>query len=196
MRRELRQRKRTFPYQASLPYATETETEQLAHLNHILANLYIAIKGDDFKGLIGNSTGASVVHWTRELRGWMELKFDMPLDIRLKLIRLYFSLSIAGCDGNAIEKFVNMFVSLCKDDIVQEIPPKEFNFDWKSLVFIMRKLAFPQQSSYNGNITKSFNALLRLAQVARPLMDPVVLMDTLQEILPYVSTSVLSGRDV
>lgn len=184
---QLRQRTRTFPYQASLPYQTETETEQLAHLNHILNNLYIAIKGDDLKGLIGNNTGSSVVHWTRELRGWMELKFDMPLDIRLKLIRLYFNLSIAGSDGNAIDKYVNMFISLCKDDVVQEIPASEFNLDWKSLVFIMRKLAFPQQSSYNGNITKSFNALLRLAQIARPLVDSSVLMDTLKEILPYVS---------
>jgi proteasome activator subunit 4 len=187
-RPQLRQRSRKFPYQASLPYKTESETEQLAHLNHILNNLYIAIKGDDLKGLIGNSTGSSVVHWTRELRGWMELKFDMPLEIRLKLIRLYFNLSITGSDGNAIDKFVNMFISLCKDDIVQEIPAREFDLDWKSLVFIMRKLAFPQQSSYNGNITKSFNALLRLAQVARPLVDSSVLMDTLKEILPFVSS--------
>jgi hypothetical protein len=183
-----RSRPRTFPYRGVLPYKTETPDEEIDHLNHIIGNLYIAIKGDDLKGVVGNTTGSSVTHWTRELRSWIELKFDMPLDTRIKLIKLYYSLALAGVDGSAMEKFINMFCLLCKDDKFQDtVQPADLDLDWRTLVLVMRKLAFPQQSSYDGNISKAFSALSRLAQVARHLIDPHVTLTILKEILPHVS---------
>ncbi|ANB14183.1 hypothetical protein AWJ20_5142 [Sugiyamaella lignohabitans] len=183
-----RSRPRTFPYISALPYECETQEERLEHLDHIIANLYIAIKGDDLKGIIGNSTGPAVYHWTKELRSWISLKFDMPLETRIKLIKLYYSLALAGTDGAAMEKFINMFCLLCKDDLFQDtVKPQDLDLDWRTLVVVMRKLAFPQQSSYEGSISKSFSALSRLAQVARHLIKPELTLQILEEILPHVS---------
>jgi proteasome activator subunit 4 len=185
---ELRSRPRTFPYSAILPYKTESEAERLAHLNHIITNLYVAIKGDDLKGLVGTSTGSAVTHWTRELRGWLELKFDMPMEIRIKLVKLYYSLALAGSDGAATDKFINMFCMLCKDDQFQEIiRPKDLNLDWKTLIRVMKKLAFPGQSVYDGNVSKQFTSLSRLAHAARTLIDPNATIEILKEVLPEVS---------
>jgi proteasome activator subunit 4 len=56
-----------------------------------------------------------VVHWTREIRGWSSLKFDMPRDVRVKLVQLYYGLSLApGLENSMSERFASMFMSLTK----------------------------------------------------------------------------------
>jgi proteasome activator subunit 4 len=67
----------------------------------------VAVSSGDFS--------PGVVHWTRELRGWMGLKFDMPRDVRIALVRLYYDLAIApGLDNNLAERFASMFMVLTK----------------------------------------------------------------------------------
>jgi proteasome activator subunit 4 len=102
-----RSRPRTFPYFEHLPYDAETENDRLANLNICLNQLYMAVSSGDFN--------PGVVHWTREIRGWLGLKFDMPRDIRVKLIHLYYRLALApGLDNSLCERFASMFMSLTK----------------------------------------------------------------------------------
>jgi proteasome activator subunit 4 len=105
--KQKRYRPRTFPYFKLLPYPVEEEAERNAALQEILKQLYIAIKAEDF------SPGA--VHWTRELKGWLNLKFEITRELRVKLVKLYYMLALApGLDPSAAERFSTMFMVLTK----------------------------------------------------------------------------------
>jgi proteasome activator subunit 4 len=102
-----RVRPRTYPYFKYLPYTPEDESERQRNLREILKQLYIAVEAGDF------SPGA--VHWTRELRGWLSLKFDPTRSERINLVKLYYELSLApGIDPNVSERFASMFMLLTK----------------------------------------------------------------------------------
>lgn len=102
-----RVRPRTYPYFKYLPYTTEDEPARERNLREILDHLYIAVEAGDF------SPGA--VHWTRELRAWLSLKFDPARTERINLVKLYYELSLApGIDPNVAERFASMFMFLTK----------------------------------------------------------------------------------
>ena len=185
-----RSRPRTYPYFTTLPYTIESQDDRLDHLNHIITNLYLAIEGDELKGVISAATGAAVSHWTRELRSWLELKFDMPLETRIKLIRLYYNLALSGCDFAATNTFVNMFCVLSKDEQFQDtVDHKDLDFDWKLLVRSLKSLAFSPSGHTDQNSDKMFTAFTHLSQVARQYFDPNDTIEILEEILPTVGTT-------
>ena len=102
-----RRRPRTFPYFEYLPYQTEDQSDREESLNTCLKHLYIAVSAGDF------APGA--VHWTREIRGWLSLKFDLPRSTRVKLVNLYYELALApGLDYLVAERFASMFMVLTK----------------------------------------------------------------------------------
>jgi proteasome activator subunit 4 len=102
-----RTRPRTYPYFKYLPYETEDQSKILENLEICIKNLYIAVSSGDFS--------PGVVHWTREIRGWLTLKFDMPRELRIKLVYLYYGLSLApGLDNSLCERFASMFMYLTK----------------------------------------------------------------------------------
>lgn len=102
-----RSRPRTFPYLKYVPYETEEAAELEHNLNTCIKYLYIAVSAGDF------APGA--VHWTREIRGWLSLKYDLPRETRVKLVRLYYELALApGLDYLIAERFASMFMVLTK----------------------------------------------------------------------------------
>jgi proteasome activator subunit 4 len=102
-----RNKPRTFPYHSTLPYEVEDDARRNADLQNILKHLYITVQARDF------SPGA--LHWTRELRAWLELKFDLTRATRKKLVHLYFELALArGIETSVSERFANMFTILLK----------------------------------------------------------------------------------
>lgn len=116
---EQRYRPRTYPYHQYLPYDVEDEAERQGHLYDIIRNLYIAIEAQDF------SPGA--VRWSRELRGWLSLKFDPPRKTRAKLVKLYYRLAMApGLDPTVSERFASMFMTLTK--YISKSPPCYYFF--------------------------------------------------------------------
>ncbi len=105
--KEKRYRPRTFPYFELLPYKVEEETERNAALEEILKQLYIAVKAEDI------SPGA--LHWTRELKAWMNLKFEITRELRVKLVQMYYMLALApGMDWVAADRFESMLRFLLK----------------------------------------------------------------------------------
>ena len=105
--RDSRYRPRTFPYLKYLPYDVEAEPARQRDLQEIITHLYVAVEAGDF------SPGA--VHWTRELRSWLGLKFDPPIATRIKLVRLYYELALApGIDPGVAERFASIFMVLTK----------------------------------------------------------------------------------
>lgn len=103
----LRHRPRTYPYFRYLPYKIEDNAQRQRNFDEILKRLYIAVETGDF--------APGVVHWTRELRSWLGLKFDPTRAQRVKLVRLYYELSLApGIDPSVAERFSSMFMVLTK----------------------------------------------------------------------------------
>ena len=102
-----RSRPRTYPYFRYLPYEVEDDEERQRNFDEIIKQLYVAVEAGDF------APGA--VHWTRELRAWLGLKFDPTKEQRIKLVRLYYELSLApGIDVSTAERFASMFMVLTK----------------------------------------------------------------------------------
>lgn len=102
-----RNRPRTFPYFQTLPYPVEDDDLRQKNLAVILKHLYIAVQAGDFT--------PSAVHWTRELRSWLSLKFDPTREQRVKLVKLYYELALApGIDPGVAERFASMFMLLTK----------------------------------------------------------------------------------
>lgn len=102
-----RYRPRTFSYFRLLPFDVEDEAHRDTALRGILKNLYIAIMAEDF------SPGA--LHWTRELQGWLNLKFEMTRALRAKLAHLYYHISLArGLDSNTADRFSRMVITLTR----------------------------------------------------------------------------------
>lgn len=105
--KKYRNRPRTFPYFSYLPYEVEDEARRQQDLAEILKHLYIAVEASDF------SPGA--IHWTRELRSWLSLKFDPTKEQRIKLVKLYYELALApGLEPSLSERFASMFMLLTK----------------------------------------------------------------------------------
>lgn len=102
-----RARPRTFPYSKHLPYEVEEHGEREKNLEQCIQQLYVAVSAGDF------APGA--VHWTREIRAWLYLKFDLPKQTRIDLVKLYYELSLApGIDYLIAERFTSMFMVLTK----------------------------------------------------------------------------------
>jgi proteasome activator subunit 4 len=100
-------RPRTYPYTKTLPYHVETNNKRQQNLSKIIQHLYLAIETGDF--------APGGIHWTKELRSWLGLKFDLPRDTRVKLVKLYYELSLApGMDSGAADRFSSMFMVLTK----------------------------------------------------------------------------------
>jgi proteasome activator subunit 4 len=102
-----RNRPRTYPYFSYLPYDVEPDSRRRETFDEILRYLFIAVEAGDF------SPGA--IHWTRELRQWLGLKFDPPVETRVKLVKLYYELALApGIDSGVSERFASMFMYMVK----------------------------------------------------------------------------------
>lgn len=98
---------RVFPYATTLPYETEDDSQRQRILDVIFKHLYISVVAGDL------SVGA--VHWTKELRAWLSLKFDPTREQRVKLIKLYYELALApGIEIDTADKFASMFMMLSK----------------------------------------------------------------------------------
>lgn len=105
-----RYRPRTFSYFDHLPFKVEEQAERDEALAGILKQLYIAVKAQDF------SPGA--LHWTRELQAWLNLKFEMPRELRATLAKLYYHMSLApGLESSTSDRFARMLVSLTRYDL-------------------------------------------------------------------------------
>lgn len=102
-----RYRPRTFSYLRLLPFDVEEESYRDTALAGILKNLYTAIRAEDF------SPGA--LHWTRELHGWLNLKFEMTRELRARLAKLYYHLCLApGLDSSTADRFARMMITLTR----------------------------------------------------------------------------------
>ncbi|CBX94376.1 similar to proteasome activator subunit 4 [Plenodomus lingam JN3] len=178
-----RSRPRTFPYDKYLPYQSEDQAEREESLNTCLKHLYIAVSAGDF------APGA--VHWTREIRGWLSLKFDLPRSTRVKLVNLYYELALApGLDYLVAERFASMFMVLTKRKHYLR-PAKDLVLDWRPLYRELKLFVLPSESggSHPPNVKRNIRTLTKMCTFAQLYFDPKEIPAIFQELLPFFSTS-------
>ncbi|CAK7231597.1 Proteasome activator BLM10 [Sporothrix bragantina] len=181
-----RYRPRTFSYFSQLPYPVEDEIERDATLTLILKNLYIAIKAEDF------TPGA--LHWTRELQGWLNLKFEMTREQRARLAQLYYHLALApGLESTATDRFCRMLITLTKKKHYLR-PGEDLVLDWRPLWKQLKSITLPTETSVHQSIqARVYKQVLRLSLHVQSYLDPSDRREMLDEILPYFSTSDISN---
>ncbi|OTB09343.1 hypothetical protein M426DRAFT_50436 [Hypoxylon sp. CI-4A] len=181
-----RYRPRTFAYFQLLPYPVEDEAKRDAALQGILDQLYIAVKAEDF------SPGA--LHWTRQLQGWLGLKFDMPRELRARLVKFYFHLSLApGLDNNSADRFSKMVVTLIRRK--QGLKPEvDLVLDWRPLWKELKALVLPAEAAaHHSSRRRGVKHLRKLCLYAQLYFDPRERRAILEEVLPFFSTSDLQN---
>ncbi|PTU18262.1 hypothetical protein P175DRAFT_0504173 [Aspergillus ochraceoroseus IBT 24754] len=185
-----RVRPRTYPYFKYLPYSLEDEAQREKNFREILNHLYVAVEAGDF------SPGA--VHWTRELRGWLSLKFDPTRSQRISLVRLYYELSLApGIDPNVSERFASMFMLLTKRKHYLR-PVKDLVLDWRPLYRELKAFVLPTESGlvHSSNLKRNVKTLTKLCAFIQLYIDPCELPAMLEEFLPHYTTSFSEGAFV
>ncbi|KAK4554641.1 Proteasome activator BLM10 [Recurvomyces mirabilis] len=178
-----RTRPRVFPYVKYLPYETESQEQKEADLDEMIKHLYIAVASGDFM--------PGAVHWTKEIRGWMSLKFDLTKKQRISLVKLYYELSLApGLEYSVAERFASMFMVLTKRKHYLR-PGKDLTLDWRPLHKELKVFVLPSESSTQNTYSSKRNVrtLAKLCTFAQLFFDPKEIPAMLEEFLPYYSMS-------
>ncbi|KAL8765883.1 MAG: hypothetical protein Q9209_007184 [Squamulea sp. 1 TL-2023] len=178
-----RNRPRTYPYFRYLPYKVEDDVERQKNLQDIISNLYVAVEAGDF------SPGA--LHWTREIRNWLGLKFDPTKEQRIRLVKLYYELALApGLDVTAAERFSSMFMVLTKRKHYLR-PGIDLTLDWKPLYRELKSFVLPSEAGivHTTNIKRNIRTLTKLCTFAQLYFEPQAIPAMLEEMLPRFNTS-------
>ncbi|BFZ54532.1 Proteasome activator BLM10 [Savitreella phatthalungensis] len=119
----------TFPYFSCLPYTTETQEERLARLSIVVDALEHALASEDWP---------RALYWNTELRDWLSLKFRMPQELRIRLIRIYYELITAfGIDSRPHARFMTTFLTLTKRRDI------DIELDWRRLWLVIKRILVP-----------------------------------------------------
>ena len=185
-----RSRPRTYPYSMYLPYEVESEEDRQRNLNEILKHLYVAVEAGDFS--------VDAVHWTRELRNWLGLKFDPTKDQRIRLVKLYYELALApGVDMSAVDKFSSTFDVLLKRKHYLR-RGVDLILDWRPIFREFKVFVIPSESGMvqTSNVKRNYRTLAKMCGFAQLYFDPQEIPAMFEEILPYFSMSFTEGAYV
>lgn len=152
-------------------------------MDEMIKHLYIAVASGDF------IPGA--VHWAKEIRGWMTLKFDLTKKQRVSLVKLFYELALApGLDYAVAERFASMFMVLTKRKHYLR-PGKDLTLDWRPIFKELKIFVLPSESSTQNTYSskRSVRTLTKLCTFAQLFFDPEEIPAMLEEFLPYYSMS-------
>ncbi|KAK5174038.1 Proteasome activator BLM10 [Saxophila tyrrhenica] len=178
-----RTRPRVFPYAKYLPYETETPEQREKDMDEMIRLLYVSIKSGDFV--------PGAVHWTKEIRGWMSLKFDLTRKQRISLVELYYELALApGLEYSVAERFASMFMVLTKRKHYLR-PGVDLTLDWRPLWKELKIFVLPSESSTQNTYSSKRNVrtLTKMCTFAQLFFDPKEVPAMMEEFLPYYSMS-------
>lgn len=178
-----RTRPRVYPYAKYLPYETETQEQREQDIDEMIKHLYVAVASGDFV--------PGAVHWTKEIRGWMTLKFDLTKQQRITLVKLYFELALApGLEYGVAERFASMFMVLTKRKHYLR-PGVDLTLDWRPLYKELKVFVLPTEGPTPNTYSSKRNVrtLTKLCTFAQLFFDARELPAMLEEFLPYFSMS-------
>ncbi|QSL66846.1 hypothetical protein MERGE_001233 [Pneumocystis wakefieldiae] len=177
--------KKTFLYREILPYNIENKEKQLENLNKITKDIYISLAANDF---------SKAAIFSKEINNWLNLKFDLPRQVRIKLVNVYYELcTTQGIPPNNQRRFESLFLSLTKRRHYLSI--HDISLDWKPAFLILKRIMFPNDEAFieSRAISNSNNiSIIPIIKKARLYFLPKEIPNILNEILPLFNTSIIS----
>ncbi|CCJ28220.1 unnamed protein product [Pneumocystis jirovecii] len=177
--------KRTFLYQELLPYKVQSEEKQLENLNEIIKNIYISLAANDF-------FKASI--FSKELNNWLNLKFDLPSQIRTKLVNVYYELcTTQGIAPGPQKNFESLFLSLTKRHYYLSI--HDISLDWRPAFLVLKRIMFPNdETSIKARPGLSLDniSIIPIIKNARMYFPSEEIPNIFNELLPLFNTSIIS----
>ncbi|KAM0751556.1 hypothetical protein T439DRAFT_300497 [Meredithblackwellia eburnea MCA 4105] len=174
-------RSKQLDYQNALPYEVETLEEMDLKLEHIVRRLVECIKAKDYD--------VGFVQWNHRLECWISLKYPMKREVRAKLSKLYFELSVLpGLDTRLVELSASMTMSLIESR--KRIAISDMQLPWRPIYAILEKELFPKQRK--TGLTNVSSTLLYLTEYSQRFFPPHEIPAMLQTFLPRLSASLNS----
>lgn len=83
----------------------------------------------------------SVKIWTQELMTWLKVKYDMPLSLRIALIKVYYAICTSRGQKLSLKIYANAFRELSKD--TKLIKSQGLILPWKPIYHILHQMLHP-----------------------------------------------------
>lgn len=109
--------------------------------------------------------------WTHELLVWLKMKYDMPINLRILLARVYYAICLSRGQHINLKTYVKTFEILTKNNIFMK--QQGLKLDWEPLSMEILN-HFPAIDSSNNDLhyeKKDQKQLLRLAEKASFFFD-------------------------
>ncbi|SCV72468.1 BQ2448_4005 [Microbotryum intermedium] len=174
-------REQQLQYQNALPYPVESWQEMDQKLELIVRRLIECVRAKDYD--------VGFVQWNHRLECWTSLKYPMRRDIRAKLTKLYFELSVLpGMDARLVDIAANMTMSLLENK--KRIDITDIQLPWRPIFAILEKELFPKQRK--TGLTNVSATLLSLTEFSQRFFPPHEIPAMLETFLPRLSSSLNS----
>ncbi|OBA23058.1 hypothetical protein METBIDRAFT_29597 [Metschnikowia bicuspidata var. bicuspidata NRRL YB-4993] len=112
----------------------------------------------------------SVRIWTHELLVWLQMKYDMPVSLRMALAKVYFAICCCRGQHLNLKTYVRAFEKLTKD--IDFLKDEGFSLDWQP-VYNEIRLHFPTADSADEpRERKELSLLLKLGERASNFFAP------------------------
>ncbi|GEQ68980.1 hypothetical protein JCM33374_g2650 [Metschnikowia sp. JCM 33374] len=106
----------------------------------------------------------SVRVWTHELLVWLQMKYDMPVSLRMALAKVYYAICCCRGQHLNLKIYVKAFETLTKN--VDLLRSQNFSLDWQP-VYAELALHFPSADSLHEPLEKKdLGSLLKLGERA------------------------------
>lgn len=127
--------------------------------------------------------------WNHRLECWISLKYPMKRELRAKLARLYFELSVLpGMDARLVDIAVNQAIALLEPK--KKIDISDLQLPWRPIYAILEKELFPKQRK--TGITNLATTLLSLVEYSQRFFPPHEIPAMLATFLPRLSPNLNS----
>ncbi|GAA6053733.1 hypothetical protein JCM3770_003189 [Rhodotorula araucariae] len=174
-------RSQQLDYQEALPYATESIEEMDKKLEEIVRRLVDCVRAKDYD--------VGFVQWNHRLECWMSLKYPMKRELRAKLGRLYFEISVLpGMDARLVDIAVNQAIALLEPK--KKIDISDLQLPWRPIYALLEKELFPKQRK--TGMTNLATTLLSLVEYSQRFFPPHEIPAMLATFLPRLSPNLNS----
>ncbi|GAA5836406.1 hypothetical protein JCM11251_007072, partial [Rhodosporidiobolus azoricus] len=168
-------------YPKSLPYETESLEEMDRKLEEIVRRLVDCVRAKDYD--------VGFVQWNHRLECWISLKYPMRRDLRARLARLYFEISVLpGMDARLVDIAVNQAITLLEPK--KRIDISDLQLPWRPLYDLLEKELFPKQRK--TGLTNVATTLLSLVEYSQRFFPPHEIPAMLAAFLPRLSPNLNS----
>lgn len=167
-------------FKIMLPYRTEDEADRARALENCVGEFNMAVATQQYR---------RAIPLLMRISSLLYLKFELPRDTHLQLMRLSFELALAqGLDIDYAKYFGKLFIALAG----RKYRPRDGKvpiLDWRRPVKELKAGFLPDESRtvHPKNIPRLTSSLIQVCKTASLYFDPEQVPAMFEELLPYFS---------